>query len=258
MSYTKVAVWILLAGLALAIPLSGSTLNDQQEKPTTKHMGSQVKESGPDIPIYRPPKRGAPALRVGGSSRGEGCSRGGGEGPSLSVLAPDHIGLTVQEQPSLYWFLSAATGCPIEVTLTDDQTIHPLIEARLPAPIQPGVQRIQLADYGVRLAVGVPYRWYVALILDPENRSKDIIAGGAIERVALPEALRVRLAGAGKTQMPHLYAEAGLWYDALTSISELIDATPTDPLLRQRRAALLDQVALPDIAAEDRRHGRAP
>jgi hypothetical protein len=58
--------------------------------------------------------------------------------------------------------------------------------------------------------------------------------------------------------MPHLYAEAGLWYDALAATSDLIDAAPHDVGLRQRRAALLEQVELPDIAAEDRRHGRAP
>jgi hypothetical protein len=144
------------------------------------------------------------------------------------------------------------------VTLIDEQTIHPLVETRLGAPIQPGVQRIQLADYGIRLSVGVPYRWYVALVVDPEHRSKDVIAGGAIERVALSETLGAELAGAGKGQVPHLYAEAGLWYDALAAISDLVDAAPHDAVLRQWRAALLEQVTLSDIAAEDRRHGRAP
>ena len=48
-----------------------------------------------------------------------------------------------------------------------------------------------------------------------------------------------------------LYAEAGLWYDALSSLSDLIEATPDNPGLRQQRAALLKQVGLTDAAASD-------
>lgn len=259
MSYATMAVWVVLAGLLFVMPLSGSTPSDQPGKPSIEEVGAPVKEGAPGggLPVYRPPQRGTPALRIGGGSRGEGCSLGGKGDLSLSVLAPDHLGLTVQEQPSLYWFLSTATACPIEVTLIDEQTIHPLLETRLTIPIQAGVQRLQLADHGIRLSIGMPYRWYVALVVDPENRSKDIIAGGAIERVLSSEALRTKLAGVGRSQAPSVYAEAGLWYDALAAISDLIDAQPTEPVLRQQRAALLEQVALPDIATEDRRYGHA-
>ena len=108
--------------------------------------------------------------------------------PMLSVLAPDHTGLTVQEQPSLYWYLSESTTYPVELTIIDDQSIQPLVETRISGPLQPGVQRVRLADYGMRLSLGVPYRWSVALVVDPDSRSRDIIAGGVIERIALPEA----------------------------------------------------------------------
>jgi hypothetical protein len=185
---------------------------------------------------------------VGGSSRGIEDRL-----PRLSVLAPDHTGLTVQEQPSLYWYLSKSTTYPIDLTIIDNQTIRPLVEKRLSGPIQPGVQRVQLADFGLRLSPGVPYRWSVALVVDPENRSRDILAAGFIERVALPEVRRAQLAGAGKARAPYIYAEAGLWYDSLAAISELIDAAPNDPLLRKQRAALLEQVQLAEVAQYDTR-----
>jgi len=173
------------------------------------------------------------------------------------VLAPDHTGLTAQEQPSLYWYLSESISSRIEFTLIDDRAIQPLLRIHLSPPIQPGMQRIQLADHGVRLTLGMPYEWFVAMVPDPEHRSKDIIAGGALERIELPAALRVKLAQAGQANAPHRYAEAGFWYDALTAISELIDAAPMDSVLRTQRASLLDQVGLPEIAQYDRRHSSA-
>jgi hypothetical protein len=175
----------------------------------------------------------------------------------LFVLAPDHTGLTADEQPSLYWYLSKATTYPVEFTITEEQAVHPLFETRLSAPLQPGVHRVRLADYGVRLARGVLYRWYVALVVDPDHRAKDIIAGGALELIELPEALHGKLARAGTAEVPHLAAEAGLWYDAVMAISDLIAAAPQQRGLWQQRAALLEQVGLPDIAAHDLRHSRA-
>jgi hypothetical protein len=50
--------------------------------------------------------------------------------------------------------------------------------------------------------------------------------------------------------MPSLYAEAGLWYDAVAALGELIDQTPTDRTLVEQRAALLRQVGLPEAKTQ--------
>jgi hypothetical protein len=177
---------------------------------------------------------------------------------TLSVLAPaDHVGLTAQEQPSLYWYLSAATNCQVEVTLTAGQVVEPLLDLRLNPPANPGVQRVRLADHGVRLAPGVQYQWAVALIPDPDHRSKDIVAAGGIRRIEETEALHAELAQADTGTVAAIYAEAGLWYDAVAATSELIATAPQDAALRTQRAALLEQVRLSEVAAYDRgRDGR--
>ena len=254
MKCVKIAIWIALVGLTFVIPLSSGAFNVQPGKPMRQivetpkqHLAAAI-----DMPMYKPPPRGAPGGRVGGSSRGIGDGL-----PMLSVLAPDHTGLTTQEQPSLYWYLSKPTTYPVELTIIDDQTIQPLLEKRIGGPIQPGVQRVRLADYSLRLSPGVLYRWSVALVVDADNRSRDILAGGFIQRIALPEVLPAKLARAGMAQTPHIYAEAGLWYDALTAISDLIDTSPNAPALRQQRAALLEQVGLSEIAEHDMRRSHA-
>ena len=195
-----------------------------------------------DAPVYRPPSRGAPGGRVGGGTRGPQ-----GNLFVLSVLAPDHSGFTTTEQPSLYLFISSSTSLPVELTLMDPQGVQPILETRLPSP-KPGVQRVRLADYNIRLSPGAAYRWFVAVVPDADRRSKDILAGGAIERIDPPEELKTKLARTAKQDLPFVYAEAGIWYDALGAISDLIEAAPQDQELRKQRAAMLAQVGLPTIS----------
>jgi hypothetical protein len=151
----------------------------------------------------------------------------------------------------LYWYISAPTTHPIELTVTEEQAIRPLLETPLPSPSQAGVQRVRLAEYGIRLAPGVQYRWFLALIPDADNRSQDVIAGGIVQRVEPPAALRAQLAQASEAQAPFIYAEAGIWYDALAALSEQIAATPAGARMRQQRAALLEQVGLSEVAKYD-------
>lgn len=219
-------------------PRAASTESTQQPRPALA-----------SAPVYKPPLRGAPGGRVGGGTRGVGASThaSGRATFVLSVLAPDHTGLTISEQPSLYWYISSAAPSPVEVTLVDPRATKPLLAVRLPSPVEAGIHRIRLADHRVRLEPGVAYRWYVAVVPDAERRTKDFLTGGAIERIEPPEGLRARLEEASRMETPSLYAEAGLWYDAITALSELIDSTPGNPTLGQQRSAMLNQVGLPGI-----------
>ena len=144
--------------------------------------------------------------------------------------------------------------CPIEFTLIEEQGVRPLLETPIGFPEQPGVQCIRLARYGVFLQQGVEYKWFVALVPDRERRSKDILAWGAIERIAFSEALHAELVSASDEKAPSIFAKAGLWYDALAAISDLIDASPNDTVLRKHRASLLEQVGLTEIARYETKH----
>ena len=184
---------------------------------------------------------------MGGGTRGPGDAL-----PTLVALAPNHVGLTAREQPSLYWYISKVTDHPLELTIVEQQTIDPVLETALSQPTHHGVQRVRLADYGVRLALDKEYHWFVALISDREHRSKDRLAGGRIERVDLPEFVIARLAHASHAESTAIYAEAGYWYDAMTAASDAIVASSHDARVRDVRASLLEQVGLKDVAAADR------
>jgi hypothetical protein len=127
----------------------------------------------------------------------------------------------------------------------DPNTTQPLLELRVSTPVAAGIHRLRLADHGIRLAPGVAYRWYVAVVPDPSRRSRDILAGGAIQRMTASSEVVARLSQARPEDVPSVYAEAGLWYDALTALSELIDGAPDDQALRRQRASLLAQIGVP-------------
>jgi hypothetical protein len=266
----------LTCGLAVSLPLAelsaeGQSQKDQQVSTATPAMTLAQRGDTRGNPsetgqvrqkpaaeeliskLYNPPHRGAPALhrRYGGGTRG-----GIGAPPAILALAPaDHTALTLQEQPVLYWFASSKIETPVELSLTDETGDAPEFEFPLPPPTQAGIHPIRLADYKVRLAPGKRYRWSVALIFDPDRRSKDILTYGWIQRVEKTSQVPMQLKGSAGGQMAEL-AKAGLWYDAVMAISRKIDAAPTDRNLRRERAALLDQVQLTDAAAYDKNVGK--
>jgi hypothetical protein len=77
-----------------------------------------------------------------------------------------------------------------------------------------------------------------------------------IERVR-PDAEAPDAAHSGAADAVGAYAAAGLWYDAIATLSERIAAAPADPLLRRQRAALLRQVGLQEVADWDLAHAGA-
>jgi hypothetical protein len=225
---------LALAGAALALPVS---------------QAQAQAATGAKVPVYTPPSRGAPQRRVGGSSRGIGATL-----PNVMLLVPDHVALTVSETPSLYWYLSKPTSVRVEVTLIDDKGESPLVEYAISNADGPAVHRIDLASRKIALKPGVEYQWSIAVVPDPNVRSSDVMAGGALKRVEMPQKIAARrAAGASNEELAGLYAAEGIWYDAIALYSELIEQRPRDKVLRESRAALLDQVGLKEIAAFDRK-----
>ena len=192
--------------LPLALPLIALELRAADPAPSTPTTATTATTTAP--PVYQPPSRGKPRGRVGGGTRGAGSTS-----PALVALVPDHTGETVAAQPSLFYALAPLPpdGAKLVFALTSDESSEPLIEAELARPMVAGIQRIDLARYGVELRSGLEYEWSVALALEPDRRSRDQITVGWIERTEPPAGLATNDARA--------LAAAGFWYDAFASAS---------------------------------------
>jgi hypothetical protein len=240
-----------LLGFVIAAPLGAAGAGDAPEAGEARPAVGPPAEIVPPAvsaarPVYQLPKVGKPRGRIGGGRRGPI-----GAEAELHALVPDHVGQTASAQPSLYWYLAEppADGAALELTLIDSTSIDPLLDVRLDPPTRAGLQRVRLAELGVTLEPGQEYQWSIAVVPDPEDHSKDVVASGWIERVATPDGMQARLDAAGAEGAASVYGEAGLWYETLDAACERVRANPESAAYRQRLAALLEQVGLPTDAA---------
>jgi len=231
----------------LAIPNSLEAA-DSSTKPVTanvKPADSSATAPGSGV-RFRPGSSGAPSVRVTGGSRGSGDST-----ITLDVLAPDETGLTTQEAPSLLWYQSKPAPAKFELTLLEENKPRPLLQVKANGNGQAGIQRIKLSDHNVKIAPGIEYQWVVALVTDADNRSSDLVASGVIKRIEASVDLKGKVATADPATLAGVYAEAGIWYDALSVLTDQIEADPGNNKLRETRADLLRQVGLKAAAEAD-------
>ncbi|MCP4348817.1 MAG: DUF928 domain-containing protein [Desulfobacterales bacterium] len=169
----------------------------------------------------------------------------------MSPFASEHTGLTTNSQPSLRFYLSAPWPGNIEFALNNPDIIEPVLETSIKGPFREGVYRINIADSNFTLRPDIEYEWFIAIILDPEERSGDFLGSGTIRHVEPSDKLSKDLASYTEDKQHFAYAENGYWYDAVESLSSLIDAEPGNNTLRTQRSDLLRQVNLPLAAAYD-------
>jgi hypothetical protein len=263
--YRGGVIWLVIWGACLALAASacaGAEGEGQQPQIAVPSSEGSPSATGTGLgpppprgaravamPVYRPPLRGAPEGRVAGGSRSPAD-----EMPVLYLLAPDHVGLTTKEQPVLFWFISEVKKHPLELSIIEVSTHEPIFEARLKPPRQPGIQTFRLADHGVRLRIGTLYRCFVRMMPDPAHPSRDLVSFGDVRRVELSETLRMHLKGVPKATHVHVFAEEGLWYDALAAVSDSINTSPKETPYREQRASLLMQAGLKDVAEYEIEH----
>ena len=183
---------------------------------------------------FKPVGLGFPMGRVDAGSRGDGD-----EVASLYVISPEDLGLSARAQPTLFWYQTAPAELPFEISVLKPNDPTPVMLVRQTGATTRGFHHLNLGDHGVTLSPGTDYQWVVALVRDPQSRSKDIVSSGWIRHVR----------DDGSTHRPDAagYAAAGYWYDTVTTLFAQIDAHPQDAQLAADRRDLFVQVGLPPL-----------
>jgi hypothetical protein len=217
--------------------------------PVLKAEEKEKSQSQPGMFIkYKPPLMGKPGGRVGGGTRGTGAAD-----LYLAAIVPDHAGMTAKSTPTLCWFLSRPTNTKIEITVDDGTSVKPILEKKIESRAGDALNCLNLSQLGIVLRPGAEYQWFVAIVPDPEQRSKDIVSGGGIVFTEPAKPLADRLSRAKGADIPKAYAEAGFWYDAFDSLSELIRSNPEEKEYQALRLDLLEQAGLPEVARHYRK-----
>jgi hypothetical protein len=204
--------------------LAAAAHGDDSESTKSKAETTTPGVSAAPLAYVPPQSIGAPRNQMlGGATRSARLP-----GPTLYSLVPEHTGQTVSAQPSLFWYLDTlpSEDTPVYFTLTNEQEIDPIAEIQLPKVAKAGIQRVDLAQHGIKLEHGTEYEWTIAVVVDPDQRANDVVTVGWVIVVEEP---------AGLEPSARSYAAHGLWYDAIA-------AAPDD-----FRADLLREVGLGKI-----------
>jgi len=227
-------------------------------KPTSQASGrSQVVRFNPPPPPPGPPPGGRP---IGGASRGGSLSVCPPVKTELTALAPfteepgtvkNVWGLTTVERPSWLFYVPYIknSAYPAEFVLQDQQS-NPIYQKAIALPERPGVIRVSLPANAPPLEVGKQYRWFFSIYCDQQKESPPIYVEGVIQRVNLKQATVQELNTAEPLKRFAIYAQNGIWYEALTTLAELRQKNPKNTAVQSEWQNLLGSIRLDKLAAE--------
>ena len=170
------------------------------------------------------------------------------ENPALD----SSLGLTVAERP-IFWFyipFPLTAQRPIEFVLEDDQGKEFYQTTFTQPGISSGVVGFELPSTAPPLEVNKTYRWYFYVYCTPDRTDEPTFAEGSVKRVAINSSLARQLERSKPQQRFELYAKAGLWHEAVTSLAELRRKNPEDVTLQNEWTTLLQAMNLDAIAKE--------
>ncbi len=200
--------------------------------------------------VGRPRRRTAAAVRSGcGNSTDNKLVASTDE--ELVALRPiPDPALTVSEYPTIFVSLPQTSAKEAEFFLKEDGKDDIVYETTVTLPSNPGIVSVSLPDNGTlpALEVGKTYHWYFLMICNPQDRSDEPYVEGEIQRVEPSPNLVAELKNASPRDRAALYAEAGIWYDAVNSIVQLRRSSPNDTAIAADWAELLKSVGLDTIS----------
>lgn len=179
---------------------------------------------------FRPPNRGAPPTTEGTGTRTLTTSINQN---TVTLLLPNlkpeesSFGLTVSEYPTFFAYIPQSSAQTGQFFLIDDNQ-RIVYWTSFAMPKQPGIVTIHLpANTLPPLEADRWYQWYVSVVDNPDGwENTGMSQTGWIQRIEPSASLKDQLKTATPQQLPSLYAEAGIWQDALASLVVLRRTQP--------------------------------
>lgn len=227
-----------------------------------KFLISQARTS----PIrFVPPTSKSTRRSQGSGSRG--CNQSLPEDlVTLLIPSKDYIGQTTSSHPTFFWNLSQAVSVPIQFTLVERGVAEPLFVQQIDLA-EVGTMKLELPKDKPGLVTGKVYKWSVTLVCRANRPSANPYFYSWIERVPTSSELTQKLSTSNNFQeqvqptestyqereRALIYAQKGLWYDALASLSEAQLKNPNDWSLQEDFSSLLSQVKLTNEASREQK-----
>ncbi|PZD74703.1 hypothetical protein C1752_00901 [Acaryochloris thomasi RCC1774] len=187
------------------------------------------------------------------------------EGPPLKALVPEnehHLSreFTTAAYPTFHWYMPNNNPHPAaQFVLYKVSNIEPVVEeievfsTRFQIRNEEGIASLKIpaGTMATALEVDTDYRWQVKLLCldeDDEYVTNQYVEGW-ITRIKPSPELTKKIAKAKPIAQIDIFAEAGLWYDALTQLTTLHRSHPKKQRLEQEWQSLSNSefVQLADI-----------
>ena len=208
---------------------------------------------------FTPPSGLGSPPTTGGATRSGSCS------PSQVVsdlalaslvpaVSPDgDWSVTTKEHPEFFVFVpeTAAESAELivaEFVVRDDQW-NEVYRGTVDLPQQAGIVKVSLPETEKGLEIGKQYRWHFALNCPANERgiSNEIAVEGWTQRVETQEfapTLASALETATDRDRADLYADSGIWHEAVSTLAQLRAQNPEDTALVAQWNELLETAGL--------------
>lgn len=253
-------IYPLALGLALVLipTLTPPPLVSQSE-------ATQIAKRGRRLLSWRVGVR--PSLyRIGGISRSAICATQAKitafTPPARSQETVDNknttVDTTLSSHPTLWVHLaSMPKNAQAQFTLQNASASEELLNKRFPLTSQTGILGIRLPKTSPGLKVGETYFWQMKIQCGSKESEDDPIIGSGVQRIQLnqikpmpgfdPKPLVQELSRASASDKPTLYAELGIWQDAVTALIDLQQKQPNNQELKDDWRSLLKEAQMSEL-----------
>ena len=166
------------------------------------------------------PERVSQKRTVGSGSRGGNSCQSSWQKDSLVLLVPEAevVHLTASDAPSFYFYARIdEKPSTVKFNLVNPvkRSQNPLVQKTITID-KSGIYRIDLEDK-IELDTDELYLWQIGIPCKGDSDRYQQILRAGIEKIEMSESLKREIESAESTRKTQIYAEQGLWYDALNS-----------------------------------------
>jgi hypothetical protein len=207
-------------------------------------LAMQRRRLGFKIPGIRPSGN-----LTGGAARG-GCRADSTARVNVVALMPNtKIGLTVAQKPTFLFRVSKTSVQEAQFNLLNETGEKIIYTKTFPLTNTGDVISFTLPNEAPALEVGKEYQWEIVVNCDPDDSSSNPRVRMAIKRVEPSATLASKLVQSQPNERPDLYAQEGIWVEALSTLAKLRMNNANDAELTEDWTSLLESVGLKEIAS---------
>jgi hypothetical protein len=196
---------------------------------------------------------GLPTHRRDGGSRGsqDNCVVNAENQNLMALIPQNNVGMNASASPKLFFYvpeLKKLSTLEFVLRNEQDQLMYEtflstegngIMSIEVPAEVKSNLLK---ADQN--------YHWYLSLICNSQQRSRDIVVEGWMRQGRLNLATQKQLNKASSLEKAEVYRQQGFWFDALLALTENPNSVAEETMMRQKWSEMLVSVGLESLVSE--------